>query len=249
MVMIPGKHPYVLAVIYVISFLMVSRAEATLFFAKQYGLPCSKCHDKVPKLKVFGSTFKSNGFSFDKKPAAPVHITEPVPVAPTPPSPAATAPISENSTQPEPPSTPPPEKVDYLYTWRSADGTRNFTDNPLRAQENMKETSSGSRGTLSKISREKKTPARTQLSAKGARPKVRRQSAGSQAPVDVQETAVLPAPGVAKQPAMPPPPPPRSYEECMGDLLIKAKTPGSSAEAMEQFERAEQSCAPSAPGQ
>ena len=245
--MIPGKYLYVLALFCAVTLQSAYRAEATIFFAKQYGLPCSKCHDTVPKLKEFGSTFKNNGFSFDKKPAAlPQHIAEsvPVPVIPSSPSVAADTANNETSSQPAPSS--PAEKVEYLFKWRSADGSHYFTDNPLRAQDNINEKPSRGRGAVTRVSRDKKTATRSVLPPVAAQTRVRRPPATVSSPDGPKKIAALPAPEVAKQLVPPPVPPPRTYEECMGELLMIAKTPTNSGEAMEQFERAEQSCAPSA---
>ncbi len=240
-----GKKEYVLLLTYVINLLLHSPAKATIFFAKQYGVPCSKCHDKVPTLKEFGSNFKKNGYSFDKK---PVSTTPPpayyAPVAPSPLPTATAIPAVENSIQPTPSSAHSPLKTDYLYSWRSADGTQSFTDNPVRAYEHMKGKQADDKGTTSKASQKKKAHMLTLPPQKDTSHKAHGQNSASHP--TAAATDPLSSAGKNQTSVMNPP---RNYEECMGEVLSKARIPTDSTEAMAQFEQAEQNCTAGSQGE
>ena len=72
------RHFLVLCVAsFVLSLLMVGRAEAIPVFAHRFNLTCQACHTVVPHLTAFGELFMANGYriaGLKPKPAFPVSV-------------------------------------------------------------------------------------------------------------------------------------------------------------------------------
>ena len=129
--------------------LMARCADARDFFSKQYGLPCKQCHAKIPNLREFGQNFKNNGYSLEKRAPNPKETPGggEAPVVQQQLSSVANTQKNANEKSKDDsaltmPSSPPPDKPEYLYRWREKDGTYIFTDNPLRipAENTARET-------------------------------------------------------------------------------------------------------------
>jgi hypothetical protein len=226
-------------------------ADARDFFSKQYGLPCTQCHTKIPNLTEFGVNFKNNGYSLEKRE-----------VKPAPPPAGGAAAVAdphvspkENTQEsadekgkdtalgmPPPPPPPPPDKTEYLYKWQSEDGTSVFTDNPLRLIEERSARKKGKSAGTSPNSR-RRGVAKSASNQSGLPQEKSNKNVIDSAGTPIKTTSAslenTPEYQISTVKTQP-----RNYDECMGTVLINNVQPKNVKEIMELFEMAERSCAP-----
>ncbi len=246
----PVKFVYSLVSGLLFVFLMTQFAAASNYYSKQYGLPCSKCHDKIPTLKEFGSSFKSNGYSLEKKVVNPINalVKAGIPAVETQlPSGAkvqdATSEKNKDAAALNVPEASLPTATEYLFRGQAEDGTYYFSDHPPKGYEITDDN--------------KKNSVVSKKNYKSAA--IARKSALSMKILKKHHKDAIALKGIAKrvdgygkilaptqQPSVMVDVPPRNFEECMGAILIKMDEPKNGSETMIQFEAAEQICAPHA---
>jgi len=224
-------------------FVMARDADTSNYYSKQYGLPCSKCHGKIPTLTEFGSSFKNNGYSFEKKVPSSKNSSGSSLQSSAEPLASVGAKVGDEKSKENSslniPQSQPSDARDYVYKGQSTDGTYAFSDNPMRVSDESSVESEMNAEGAAKKHRRSVTASKPVLSK--AVPAKRRKNKVAKAPETREPVA---EPVEVPQPVALPAPPPRNYEECMGKILITSGQPKSAAEAMEQFEKAERSCTP-----
>lgn len=193
-------------------------------------------------------SFKSNGYSLEKKEPKPAEIPSSgtTAVEDSQVSPRAQESVNEMgkdaaASSMQPPLTP-PGKTEYLFKWISKDGTFVFTDNPLSVPEGKSTRKTG-----------KSAVTATKNHRRGVKTRASTDSTLSQNKNSNNVGSLKELSGVAKSPRSKNSAArhsaivelkPRNYEECVGALLIKHGQPENVQEMMELFEMAERSCAP-----
>lgn len=231
-------------------------ADAGVYFSRQFSVPCSKCHSKIPLLNEFGDTFKSNGFALEKRAPLPKEAppgTETVSAEPVVPSvgngteganaksgdtPATKTPSSTaESAQPASPPPPSPPKADYLFRAQTKDGSYIFSDNPLQVAKEADFKGTGGRP----VTAVKKTKA-TAIKNQPVIPVITEKMHHKKPATVKRATGIRKNSSAAKSPEIIAKSKPLNFESCMENILLKADLPESGTEAMEQFVNAERSC-------
>ena len=236
-----------------ITLLSVANVWASDSYAKKYKIGCTSCHTTGTHLNELGVTFKKNGHTFDVKNVQQEQKTKrdvpkddkDIPVRsanvsqgkPEPANSEGTngSAIDSNVTEAEKPL--PENKV---YSWKGEDGTTYFSDTPLIGRQTETKPASG------KATKKIKRSGFTSLSA--IMPKLAKKSgATSAAPhpgKPILTGYVSPVQSDTVQRTKSPEAKPKSYEKCMEQILTGHPTPVNPEAAMQEFQEAENNCAP-----
>ena len=241
-----------------ITLLSAANVWASDSYAKKYKIGCSSCHTTGAHLNELGVTFKKNGHAFDVKnvqqeqktkrdvpkddkdiPVRSANVSQGKP-EPANGEGANGATIDSSVTETEKPL--PEIKV---YSWKGEDGTAHFSDTPHIGMQTETKPASG------KTTKIIKRSGVTQLSAimpklakKAAAKKSGATSAAPHSGKPILTGHVSPVQSDTVQGTKSPVVKPKSYEKCMEQILAGHPTPVNPEAAMQEFQEAENNCAP-----
>lgn len=237
----------------VIIFLTAGNGWAVASYAQKYGMGCKSCHAFGSELNNLGLTFKKSGHSFGEKNAAQKEkfkqgsARDDKSSASESSSKLSDTPGSVNSGKENDsaavltaPDAEPPLSESRVYKWKAGDGTLHFSDTPYVNPKGEKKTVSkkaegkslraGSRPLSAMI------PKRSQrTTAKTIVPKPGKTVLSKAALPGLPETSRIGIISGAR---------PKSFEECMEQILLTQPPPKTSEAAMDQFREAETICTP-----
>ena len=234
-----------------IMLLTTRNSWAVAAFAKKFGIGCKSCHAFGSELNELGVVFKKNGHTFGEKNAAtknkPKQSTAKVDRY------KALEALSKSSDKPESvnsektedsevatasPETeqPPPETT--VYSWKADDGTLHFSDAPYAKPARVNKTV---------LNKKEKKILQSRLKPLSAIVPKLRQKAVSKKTGTESEKIGLPrddSPGTAGMIEIRHEIRPKSFEECMEQILVANPSPSTSEATMELFREAETICLP-----
>jgi hypothetical protein len=248
----------------IIGALQADYADAGVYFSRQYSMPCSRCHTKIPLLSEAGQEFKNNGYSLEKRsqnPKEALPISEAGPAEPIVPSvtnskeganeksedPAVLKTPSSPYIKPSLPTKlpPPPPKANNVYRLQSKDGSYIYTDNPLYANKELSSEgtnrNAATSGKNSKITPQAPKQDFTSVSKKNHNNKTDNPNVSTEVSAELKKNYGLNSIAV-RQPSTIAKTKPLNFEKCMESVLLKSDQPNSGSEAMALFEKAERSC-------
>lgn len=237
--------------LYVVVFIILTNGNAWTLssYAQKYGMGCKSCHTFGSNLNELGLTFKKNGHNFGENNAAQKDKSKQVAPRDDKNTNSETSGKSPDKSElktgdtkavSEPPDADQPLPETKVYSWKADDGTLHFSDTPYVKQRGGKKAAldtaekkivrSGFKPLSAMIPKlRKKTAART---ATAGPEKVVLTKTGSPGSLDMSQIEI-------KAEASP-----KSFEDCMEQILVANPSPNTSEAAMGLFQEAETICAP-----